>query len=111
MSVNAKINASELSILELKRRNNIIERMPEIHRTTKTMYFLRLLALASTTFCGVFFLASVFVLASVYNHTPRHFPLFITWQDFAETILAGLCFLCSGIAYGVLARKTNLKSD
>ena len=83
--------------------------MPEMQRTTKTMYFLRLLALASTTLCGVFFLASVFVLAYVYNSTPRHFPLFITWRDFAETILAGLCFLCSVIAYGILVRKTNQK--
>jgi hypothetical protein len=73
------------------------------------MYFLRLLALASTTFCCAFFLASAFVLASVYNHTARHFPLFITWRDFAETILVGVCFLCSGIAYGVLTQKTDKK--
>jgi hypothetical protein len=109
MSLSVKINASEFDILELKRRNNIIERMPEIQRTTKTMYFLRLLALASTTFWGIYFLGSVFVLASVYNYTARRFPPIITWQDFGGTILIGLCFLCSGIAYGVLARKTNQK--
>jgi hypothetical protein len=73
------------------------------------MYFLRLLALASTTLCGVFFLGSICVLAYVFNPAPRHFPPFITWRDSAETVLAGLCFLCSGIAYGILARKTNQK--
>jgi hypothetical protein len=73
--------------------------------------FARLLALASSTFFGVFFLASVFALASVYNHTERHFPLFVTWKDFVETIVAGFCFLCSGLLYRVLARKTNRKSN
>jgi ABC-type transport system involved in multi-copper enzyme maturation permease subunit len=83
--------------------------MLEIQRTTKTKYFLRLLALASTTFCGIFFLGSALVLAWVYNYGARRFPPFITWQDFGETILVGLGFLCSAIAYGVLVRKTNQK--
>jgi hypothetical protein len=58
-------------------------------------------------FFRLFFQASVFLLASVYNHTERHFPLFITWKDFVGTIVAGFCFLCCGIVYRVLARKTN----
>lgn len=83
--------------------------MQEAQASTKAMYFARLLALASTTFFGVFFLANAFALASVYNHTERHFPLFITWKDFAETIVSGCCFLCSGILYRALAQKTNRK--
>jgi hypothetical protein len=84
--------------------------MPLSQVPSKGAYFLRLLALASTTLCGILFLASVFVLAAAYNHTERHFPLFITRQDFAKTILAGICFLCSGIVYVILARKTKSKS-
>jgi hypothetical protein len=71
------------------------------------MYFLRLFALACTTFSGIYFLASVFVLASAYNHTERHFPLFITTQDFVKTGVAGVCFLSCAIAYRVLAKKAK----
>jgi eukaryotic-like serine/threonine-protein kinase len=45
------------------------------------MYCLRLFALACTTFSGVYFVAGVFLLAAAYNHTERHFPLFITTRD------------------------------
>ena len=78
--------------------------------SVKRQYLLRLSALACTTICGVYFLGSVFALAVAYNHTERHFPLFITTQDFAKTIVAGVCFVCFGIAYAVLARKTKAKS-
>jgi hypothetical protein len=71
------------------------------------MYCLRLFALACTTFSGVYFVAGVFLLAAAYNHTERHFPLFITTRDFAKTIVAGVCFLCSAIAYSVLAKETK----
>jgi uncharacterized membrane protein HdeD (DUF308 family) len=81
--------------------------MAQSQASTKGRYFLRLLALASTTICGVYFLASVFVLVAAYNHTERHFPLFITKKDFAQTIVVGVGFVCSGIVYIVLARKTK----
>jgi hypothetical protein len=80
--------------------------MPQTQTPTKGMYFLRLFALACTTFSGVYFLASVFVLAAAYNHTERHFPLFITTQDFVKTVVAGVFFLSCAIAYIVLAKKT-----
>jgi hypothetical protein len=69
------------------------------------MYCFRLLALASTTVCGVLFLGSVFVLASVFNYTARHFPLFVSNSDFVETALFGLGFFGSATVYALLARK------
>ena len=81
--------------------------MPQTQAHTKGKYFLRLFALACATFSGIYFLASVFVLASAYNQTERHFPLFITTQDFAKTLVAGVCFLSCAIAYVFLAKKTK----
>jgi hypothetical protein len=84
--------------------------MQQTQISTKGLYRFRLFALACATVSGVYFLGSAFVLAATFNHTERHFPLFITGQDFAKTMVAGVCFLFSGIAFVVLGRKTKSKS-
>jgi hypothetical protein len=61
-------------------------------------YSLRLLALASTTVCGVFFLGNVINLLFAYNYTHHRFaPALAKTGDFTETILLGAGFLCSVI--------------
>jgi hypothetical protein len=77
---------------------------------SKGMYSLRLVALAGTTFFGIYLSASIFVLGTAFNHTARHFPMFITTQDLAKTFLAGVGFLASAIAYVALVKKTERTS-
>jgi hypothetical protein len=69
-------------------------------------YSLRLLALASTTVCGIFFLGHVLGLLAAYNYRHHRFaPALVKPSDFTNTILLGIAFLCSGILYRVLARN------
>lgn len=71
--------------------------------------FLRLLALASTTVCGIFFLSHLLNLLFGYNYAHHRFaPGPVGPRDFTETLLLGVGLLCSGILYRVLPRKTGL---
>jgi hypothetical protein len=68
----------------------------------------RLLALASTTVCGIFFLAYMLLLLVGYNYKYHRFaPGIVQRSDFTATSLLGIGFLCSGILYRVLARKVK----
>jgi hypothetical protein len=69
-------------------------------------YSLRLLALASATVCGIFFLGHVLLLLAAYNYSHHRFaPALVKPSDFSDTILLGVGFLCSGILYRVVARS------
>ncbi|HWY23064.1 MAG TPA: hypothetical protein VNX26_17700 [Candidatus Acidoferrum sp.] len=67
------------------------------------MWTLRLLALASTTVCGVAFLIDIVTLLLNYNYEHHRFPPFVV-PYISATIWMGLCFLCSGILYLYLVR-------
>jgi hypothetical protein len=74
-------------------------------KTASRRYFVRLLALASTTVFGIWFLAQACILAYIYFQKGGHFPLYITREDFIETALHGLAFVGSGILYAIFVHK------
>ena len=71
---------------------------------------LRLSALASTTVCGIFFLAFVCLLPRNYNFEHHRF-LPSAAKDFPIVIAVGLGFLCSGILYLYLVRNMRSNSN
>ena len=72
----------------------------------QTKYPLRLLALASTTVCGIFFLGKVINLLFAYNYTHHRFaPALAKTSDFIEAVLLGIGFLCSMFLYRIVARN------
>jgi hypothetical protein len=73
----------------------------------RNVRFSRAVALAIATVTGVFSAIDVFVFANIYNYTTRHFPLFVTKQDFVGAILTGILFGCSLATYIWLVRKTR----
>ena len=74
-------------------------------KTASRWYFFRLLALVSTTVFGIWFLAQACILAYIYFQKGGHFPPYITREDFVETALHGLVFVCSGILYAIFFHK------
>lgn len=69
-------------------------------------YPLRLLALASATVCGIFFLGKVIKLLFAYNYTHHRFaPALAKTSDFIGSVLLGVGFLCSMILYRIVARN------
>jgi hypothetical protein len=64
----------------------------------------RLLALASTTVCGIVFLHDIATLLLRYNYAHHRFPPYVV-HYIPETIWFGLGFLCSGILYFYLVRR------
>jgi len=71
---------------------------------------LRLLALASTTVCGIAFLMYIVTLLLNYNYEHHRFPPYVV-PDISYTIRFGLGFLCSGIVYLYLVRKMRQNSN
>jgi UDP-N-acetylmuramyl pentapeptide phosphotransferase/UDP-N-acetylglucosamine-1-phosphate transferase len=71
---------------------------------------LRLLALASTTVCGIFFLTFICLLPRNYNFEHHRFLPGVT-KDFPIVIGVGLGFLCSGILYLYLVRNMRQNSN
>jgi hypothetical protein len=71
---------------------------------------LRLLALASTTVCGMFVLTFVCLLPRNYNFEHHRFLPFVT-KYFPIVIGACVGFLCSGILYLYLVRKMRPNSN
>jgi hypothetical protein len=78
---------------------------PDAKKTASRWYFLRLLALVSTTVFGIWFLAQACILAYIYFQKGGHFPPYIARDDFIETALHGIAFVCSGILYAIFAHK------
>jgi hypothetical protein len=73
-------------------------------RNRKVKYFLRLLALASTTACAIFLLGHVLTLLFGYNYKYHRFaPGLVKPRDFLDTGLLAVGFLCSAILYRKLA--------
>jgi hypothetical protein len=69
-------------------------------------YFCRLLALVSSTLCGIFFLGKLIDLLFAYNYTHHRFaPALVRRSDFTNTLLLGAGFLCSVILYRFLVRS------
>jgi hypothetical protein len=74
-------------------------------------YSLRVLALVSTTLCGLFFLGEVIKLLSAYNYTHHRFaPALVKPTDFTDTVLLGTGFLCSVILYRIVVRSMERTS-
>jgi hypothetical protein len=67
-------------------------------------WLLRLLALASSTVCGIFLLTFICLLPRNYNYEHRLFLPFIK-EEIPTVICIGLGFLCSGTLYLYLVRK------
>jgi len=76
-------------------------------RAADRRYFFRLLALSGTTIFGIWFLGEACTLTYIYVQRGGHFPRLVTTQDFIETALHGLAFICSGFLYAILARKVK----
>ena len=74
-------------------------------KTASRWYFFRLLALVSTTVFGIWFLAQACILAYIYFQKGGHFPPYVTREDFAESALHGIAFVCSGILYAIFVHK------
>jgi len=72
-------------------------------------WFLRVLALASTTVCGIFVLTFVCLLPRNYNWKHHRFPPYIT-EDLHTVIWVAFVFLCSGVLYLYLVRKMRPNS-
>jgi hypothetical protein len=88
----------------------VILLVPSVRSATEPQmkHFSRLLALASTTVCGIFFLAYILLLLVGYNYKYHRFaPGIVQRSDLAAAILLGIGFLCSGILYRALARKVK----
>lgn len=69
-------------------------------------YSFRLLALVSSTLCGIFFFGNLINLLFAYNYTHRRFaPALVQRSDFTNTLLLGVGFLCSVILYRILVRS------
>ena len=69
-------------------------------------YSFRLLALVSSTLCGMFFLGNLVNLLFAFNYTHRRFaPALVRRSDFTNTLLLGAGFLCSVILYRILAHR------
>jgi hypothetical protein len=74
-------------------------------------YSLQLLALASSTLCGLFFLGKIFKLLLAYNFAYHRFaPALVNPNDFTVTLLLSIGFLCSAILYRIVARSNNRNS-
>jgi hypothetical protein len=71
---------------------------------------LRLLALASTTVCGIAFLMDIATLLLNYNYEHHRFPPYVVPYTY-YTIWFGLGFLCSGIVYLYVVRKMRKNSN
>jgi hypothetical protein len=71
---------------------------------------LRLLALASTTFCGIGFLIEASALFLNYNYEHHRFPLGMGYHIFWAKWF-GLGFLCSAPAYMYLVQKMRRISN
>jgi hypothetical protein len=69
-------------------------------------YSLRLLALVSSTLCGLFFLDKIINLLFDYNYTHHRFaPALVKPSDLTDTLLLGAGFLCSVILYRIFGRN------
>lgn len=75
------------------------------------MYALRLLTLASTTFCGGYFLIAICIFVAIYNREHHRFPGFVTWLDFVKIALLGFGFIGSAVAYRVLVHATDRRKN
>jgi hypothetical protein len=73
--------------------------------SSKLRYIVRLLALASATVFGIWFLFNVTMLVLIYFENSRRFPVFIGRIVYVELAVIGLLFVLSGTAYLILARK------
>ena len=74
--------------------------------SSKLRYIVRLLALASATVFGIWFLFNVTMLVLIYFENSRsRFPLHIGRIAYVEVAVIGLLFVLSGTAYLILARK------
>jgi hypothetical protein len=71
---------------------------------------LRLLALASTTLCTIFFLGNAWMLVEVYNYSSHRFPPFIKPGHIALEIVLGVGALGSGILYRLIVRNMRQNS-
>jgi len=70
-------------------------------------YAFRLIALTSTTICGILFLGYVYVLLTTYNYAHRRFPPAICDHVVVPAMLVGLGFFVSAFLYAFAARKSK----